>query len=85
MSKSENTIVITGAGGGIGLGLAEAFLREGYNVVGTGRSAQRLQAAADRLKAGERFLASRATSARPEPPATCSRRRSRATGRSTCW
>ena len=57
MSKSENTIVITGAGGGIGLGLAEAFLREGYNVVGTGRSARRLQAAADRLKAGERFLA----------------------------
>jgi NAD(P)-dependent dehydrogenase (short-subunit alcohol dehydrogenase family) len=56
MSKSENTIVITGATSGIGLGLAEAFLRDGYNVVGTGRSAQRLRAAADHLNAGERFL-----------------------------
>ncbi|MBV8037698.1 SDR family NAD(P)-dependent oxidoreductase [Roseateles sp.] len=56
MSKSENTIVITGASSGIGLGLAEAFLREGYNVVGTGRSSERLQAVAVRLNAGERFL-----------------------------
>jgi NAD(P)-dependent dehydrogenase (short-subunit alcohol dehydrogenase family) len=56
MSKSEKTVVITGASSGIGLGLAEAFLREGYNVVGTARSAQRLQAAADHLKAGDRFL-----------------------------
>jgi NAD(P)-dependent dehydrogenase (short-subunit alcohol dehydrogenase family) len=56
MSKSEKTIVITGASSGIGLGLAEAFLREGYNVVGTARTAQRLQAAADHLKAGDRFL-----------------------------
>ena len=56
MSKSEKTVVITGASSGIGLGLAEAFLREGYNVVGAARKAQRLQAAADHLKAGDRFL-----------------------------
>ena len=56
MSKSEKTVVITGASSGIGLGLAEAFLREGYNVVGTARTAQRLQAAADHLEAGDRFL-----------------------------
>ncbi|MBV8501169.1 MAG: SDR family oxidoreductase [Paucibacter sp.] len=56
MSTSNRTIVITGASSGIGLGLAEAFLREGYNVVGTGRSQERLQAAAKQLNAGERFL-----------------------------
>ncbi len=56
MSNSNNTIVITGATSGIGLGLAEAFVREGYNVVGTGRSHERLQAAAAHLNAGERFL-----------------------------
>lgn len=56
MSKSNNTVVITGATSGIGLGLAEAFLKEGYNVVGTSRSAERLQATANKLNSGERFL-----------------------------
>jgi NAD(P)-dependent dehydrogenase (short-subunit alcohol dehydrogenase family) len=57
MSKSAaNTVVITGATSGIGLGLAKAFLREGYNVVGTSRSTERLQATAAQLNAGERFL-----------------------------
>jgi short-subunit dehydrogenase len=46
MSKSDKTAIITGATSGIGLGLAEAFLKEGYNVVGTSRSAEHLQAAA---------------------------------------
>ena len=66
MSKSEHTVVITGASSGIGLGLAEAFLKEGYNVVGTGRSTERLQAAARQLDAGERFLAIAADVGRPE-------------------
>jgi NAD(P)-dependent dehydrogenase (short-subunit alcohol dehydrogenase family) len=56
MNKSANTVVITGATSGIGLGLAKAFLKEGYNVVGTGRSAEGLQSAATQLNAGERFL-----------------------------
>lgn len=67
MSKSEqNTVVITGASSGIGLGLAEAFLKQGYNVVGTGRSADRLQAAARKLEAGERFLAVAGDAGQPE-------------------
>ena len=66
MSTSSNTVVITGATSGIGLGLAEAFLKEGYNVVGTGRSTERLQAAAAKLNAGERFLGVAGDVGRPE-------------------
>ncbi|VVE75416.1 SDR family NAD(P)-dependent oxidoreductase [Pandoraea sputorum] len=56
MSKSEHTVIITGATSGIGLGLAQSFLRDGYNVVGTGRSSARLEQTAALLNAGERFL-----------------------------
>ncbi|VVE35434.1 Dihydroanticapsin 7-dehydrogenase [Pandoraea eparura] len=56
MSKSERTVIITGASSGIGLGLAEAFLKDGFNVVGTGRSSARLDAAHTALGVGERFL-----------------------------
>jgi NAD(P)-dependent dehydrogenase (short-subunit alcohol dehydrogenase family) len=66
MSKSSNTVVITGATSGIGLGLAEAFLTEGYNVVGTSRSAERLQATAGKLNAGERFLVIAGDVGKPE-------------------
>jgi NAD(P)-dependent dehydrogenase (short-subunit alcohol dehydrogenase family) len=66
MSKSDKTVVITGASSGIGLGLAEAFLKQGYNVVGSGRSAARLQEAATGLNAGERFLAVAGDAAKPE-------------------
>ena len=37
----KKTAVITGASGGIGAGLVEGFLREGYNVVATSREANR--------------------------------------------
>jgi len=37
----KQTAIITGAAGGIGTGLVEGFLREGYNVVGTSREATR--------------------------------------------
>jgi len=66
MSNSTQTVIITGATSGIGLGLAEAFLREGYNVVGTGRSAERLQATAARLNAGARFLGVAGDAGKPE-------------------
>jgi NAD(P)-dependent dehydrogenase (short-subunit alcohol dehydrogenase family) len=66
MSKSDKTVVITGATSGIGLGLAEAFLRHGYNVVGTGRSSARLEETAARLNAGERFLGVAGDVGKPE-------------------
>jgi len=39
--SSKKTAIITGASGGIGSGLVEGFLREGYNVVATSREASR--------------------------------------------
>lgn len=66
MGNTSPTVIITGATSGIGLGLAEAFLQEGYNVVGTGRSAERLQATAAHLNAGERFVGVAGDAGRPE-------------------
>jgi NAD(P)-dependent dehydrogenase (short-subunit alcohol dehydrogenase family) len=37
----KNVAIITGASGGIGAGLVEGFVREGYNVVATFRHASR--------------------------------------------
>jgi NAD(P)-dependent dehydrogenase (short-subunit alcohol dehydrogenase family) len=39
--SDRKTAIITGASGGIGAGLVEEFLREGYNVVATSRGANR--------------------------------------------
>jgi hypothetical protein len=39
--SGNKTAIITGASGGIGAGLVEGFLREGYNVVATSREANR--------------------------------------------
>jgi NAD(P)-dependent dehydrogenase (short-subunit alcohol dehydrogenase family) len=37
----KKTAIVTGASGGIGAGLVEGFMREGYNVVATSRDASR--------------------------------------------
>src|SRR6202161_447706 len=39
--SGKQTAIITGAAGGIGTGLVEGFLREGYSVVATSREANR--------------------------------------------
>jgi len=39
--SGKKTAIITGASGGIGAGLVEGFLGEGYNVVATSRDANR--------------------------------------------
>lgn len=51
------TVVITGASSGIGFALARAYLERGDNVVGNGRSLERLHAAADKLGNPGNFLA----------------------------
>ena len=39
--SSKKTAIVTGASGGIGTGLVEAFLKEGYNVVATSLNTSR--------------------------------------------
>jgi|SRR5208337_1406554 len=46
---AKQTAIITGASGGIGAGLVERFLEEGYNVVATSRDAGRKLTASDSL------------------------------------
>ncbi|HCT40873.1 MAG TPA: 3-oxoacyl-ACP reductase [Moraxellaceae bacterium] len=57
MNTTPRTVVITGASSGIGLGLAAAYLRRGFNVVGNARTAERLQAARQALGNPASFLA----------------------------
>jgi NAD(P)-dependent dehydrogenase (short-subunit alcohol dehydrogenase family) len=45
----KKTAIITGASGGIGAGLVEGFLSEGYNVVATSRDATRKLSASENL------------------------------------
>ena len=45
----KRTAIVTGASGGIGSGLVEAFLKEGYNVVGTSLNATRSLSASTSL------------------------------------
>ena len=47
--RGEHTAIITGASRGIGAGLVQGFLNEGYNVVATSRHAKRELAISDNL------------------------------------
>lgn len=54
--NSSLTVVITGASSGIGLGLAQAYLERGFNVVANARTTERLAAAAKQLGNPARLL-----------------------------
>lgn len=56
MSKAPRTVIITGASSGIGLALAEAYLKRGDNVVGNARTAARLDQAATALGNPDNFV-----------------------------
>ncbi|MET0936562.1 MAG: SDR family NAD(P)-dependent oxidoreductase [Luteibacter sp.] len=54
--SSNKTVIVTGASSGLGFAIARAFLELGYNVVGNGRTQERLDAAANELGNPDRFL-----------------------------
>jgi NAD(P)-dependent dehydrogenase (short-subunit alcohol dehydrogenase family) len=56
MSAVKRTVVITGASSGIGLALAEAYLKRGDKVVGNARTAERLDEAWQRLGKPDNFI-----------------------------
>jgi NAD(P)-dependent dehydrogenase (short-subunit alcohol dehydrogenase family) len=47
--SGKKTAIVTGASGGIGAGLVDGFLKEGYNVVATSREATRKLTSSDSL------------------------------------
>ncbi len=51
----RKTVIVTGASSGIGLALAQAYLEEGFNVVGNARTLQRLRHAHRQLGEPDNF------------------------------
>lgn len=56
MTATNRTVIITGASSGIGLALADAYLKRGFNVVGNARTRDRLLTAAHHLGSPANFL-----------------------------
>ncbi|HTJ96001.1 MAG TPA: SDR family NAD(P)-dependent oxidoreductase, partial [Rhodocyclaceae bacterium] len=54
MASANKTVVVTGASSGIGLAVVEAYVKQGYNVVGNARTLSHLQKVAERL--GSKFV-----------------------------
>jgi len=63
---NQKTVVVTGAGSGIGYSVAEAFLRQGDNVVLNGRTEAKLAKAAERLGGASRVATVPGDITRPE-------------------
>lgn len=63
---SPRTVIVTGASSGIGLAIAEAYLKRGDNVVGNARTMPRLQEAAASIGDPENFLLVDGDIGRPE-------------------
>ncbi len=78
---SPKTVVVTGASSGIGLAIAEAYLKQGDNVVGNARTLSRLQEAADSIGNPENFLLVEGDIGRPETAANLFERATSAFGR----
>ena len=53
---AEQIVIVTGAGSGIGHGIALAFGREGATVILCGRTVSKLQAVADEINGAQAFL-----------------------------
>jgi NAD(P)-dependent dehydrogenase (short-subunit alcohol dehydrogenase family) len=67
---SPKTVIVTGASSGIGLAIAEAYLKRGDNVVGNARTLPRLQEAATSIGSPENFLLVDGDIGRPATAAT---------------
>jgi NAD(P)-dependent dehydrogenase (short-subunit alcohol dehydrogenase family) len=64
--SNNRTLVITGASSGIGFGLVQAFLANGFNVVGNARSAEGLEKARAQLGSPATFIGVAGDIARPD-------------------
>lgn len=62
----QKTVIVTGASSGLGLAIAEAYLKRGDNVVGNARTTARLQEAATSLGNPENFLMVEGDIGKPE-------------------
>jgi NAD(P)-dependent dehydrogenase (short-subunit alcohol dehydrogenase family) len=78
---SAKTVIVTGASSGIGLALAEAYLKRGDNVVGNARTMARLQEAAASIGSPENFLLVEGDIGRPQTATTLFDRAIEAFGR----
>lgn len=67
---SSRTVIVTGASSGIGLAIAEAYLKRGDNVVGNARTLPRLREAAASIGDPENFLLVEGDIGRPDTART---------------